>query len=155
MAANIGNYLLLIIIGAFGLYYFLDVRSLPNPQERVIVEILFWVLVVLLAIEASRTTYKLWKENKNENNKQSIKSILKGWILNKPVMLFVGLSLYILLLPIIGFFVTSAIFLVTYNYLLGSKKLWELTLLPIAILISVYILFVLVLDVRLPDGFLI
>lgn len=153
MAEKTGNLILILILGGFGLYYFLDVRSLPNAEERLIVENLFWFLVVLLVIEASRTIYQIWRDRKKEKKMEnSLQNLIKAWLFNKPVMLMVGLTVYIILFPLIGFFVTSFLFLVGFSFFLGSRKFWELSVIPVISLAFLYFIFVYFLEIRLPKG---
>lgn len=159
MGEKIGNLIFIFVVGAFGIYYFFDVQGLPNLQERLIIQILFWGLMILLVIEASRTIYKIRKEQEDQNeenqNRASINELLKKWLINKPVMLMAGIGSYIYLFPKVGYFITSLVFLALFNYLLGSRKIWELTFLPASVLIFIYFIFVFLLDIRLPSGILI
>lgn len=68
MGKKIGNIIILIGFFVLVLYYFLDVQILPNDEEWLIVEVLYWFIVVLLAVETSRTIYKLMCEKEKEGH---------------------------------------------------------------------------------------
>ncbi|WP_018923049.1 tripartite tricarboxylate transporter TctB family protein [Salsuginibacillus kocurii] len=151
MAEKIGNLIFLIIIFAFGLYYYMDVQSLLHFEERLIVEILFWFLMILLPLEGGRIIYKMVKESAGNF---TFKQLLHSWFMNKPALLLTGLVIYVVLIPILGFFTASLTFIVVFNILLKSTKVWEITLLPVGVLTCIYFIFVYFLNIRLPEGVL-
>lgn len=78
----------------------------------------------------------------------------------KPVlMMIVATTLYIILTPIIGYLVTTLIFMSCTSLYLGKiigKKRWKVTILiVISISVLAYVLFTFVLSVFLPQGILI
>ncbi|QQK77813.1 tripartite tricarboxylate transporter TctB family protein [Salicibibacter cibarius] len=161
MKQRIASLILLLFFLSFGLVYYLDVRTLPEFEERLIIDLLFWLLIPLLALEASKIIYGIIKNKKCEKNgnvtkgsKVGIRTLLYKLASNKQFVLVVFLVFYLLIIPYLGFFATSLIFLVTLNLYLGSAKIKEFLFIPLVTLAVSYFVFVFFLDVRLPSGFL-
>jgi putative tricarboxylic transport membrane protein len=157
MAQRIGNLLFISAVGLFGLIYFLDVQRLPEAEERTVVDILFWILLVLLAMEASRTLYLMVKDAKTKVHAVEIKKAkerIQDGLSNKSIILMIFFIIYVMLIPKVGFFVSSFLFVMLLKYYLGSRKLWELVLIPTGLLSIVYLIFVKLLLIKLPPGIL-
>ncbi|SFE54643.1 tripartite tricarboxylate transporter TctB family protein [Alteribacillus iranensis] len=153
MAHEIKNILFLLCIGTFAVVYYLDVRTLPEPEERNLVVLLLWGLGILLVIETSRSLIRGWRKRQEEHS--SFFQDMKAWVMGKQAILLFGIIAYVIFVPIVGFFVTSFVFIVLLNYLLESRKAWELTVIPVILLILIYVLFSMFLGVELPRGFLV
>ncbi|MGP4079987.1 tripartite tricarboxylate transporter TctB family protein [Pseudalkalibacillus sp. R45] len=151
MTHELKNILFLLGIGSFALFYFLDVKNLPDPQEKNLVTMLIIGLAVLLTIEASRSIYKGIRK-KNQEKMSTFKG-WRLWIKNKQIILVFSLIGYVILVPIIGFFVTTLGFVLLMNLLLENRKWWEMTVLPFVLLLIVYTMFVWLLGVDLPQGY--
>ncbi|OLO27865.1 hypothetical protein BTR23_18815 [Alkalihalophilus pseudofirmus] len=156
MAHELKNLSFLIIIATFGFLYYFDVQKLPQAEERHIVELLFYALIVLLAIEASKTIYKLVKSIKQKEGNENTFSLSRvvDFIKDKQIILLISFIGYVFLIPITGFFSASLLFVICLNLVLKNTKLWELTLLPIVLLSLIYVLFVIFLGIKLPSGIL-
>lgn len=152
MAHEIKNILFLIVIGVFCGIYYMDVRTLPQPEEKNLITFLIWGIAIFLILEVGKSIYRGMK-NKNEDNSSLLHDI-KDWIKSRQFILVISIILYVTFLPIIGFFTTSLLFVVILNYLLDSRKIWELTILPVGLLVLIYVLFVILLGINLPTGIL-
>lgn len=153
MAHEIKNILFLIAIAVFSIFYYLDVRQLPEPEERSLVVILLIGLGILLIVETGRSIVRGIKNRKDENNTSFFQDLVK-WLKGRQSLLLISMIAYVILIPIIGFYVTSFLFIVFLNYFLESRKIWELTVLPLVLLLLIYLLFNVFLGVNLPEGFL-
>lgn len=69
---------------------------------------------------------------------------------------FIGLTVvYVILIPIVGFYVTTLAFMVFGIRLLGVAKVWAYTLLPILVIGLLYYGFSMQLRIPLPSGLLV
>ncbi|WP_040978501.1 tripartite tricarboxylate transporter TctB family protein [Oceanobacillus jeddahense] len=152
MAHEIKNILFLIVIGVFCGFYYLDILSLPQPEEKNLVMFLIGGITIFLVLELGRSIYRGLK-NKYDY-KSSFLQDIKTWIKSGQFILVVSTILYVIFMPIIGFFVASLLFTVLLNYSLNSRKIWELTVLPVGLLVLIYFLFVMLLGINLPTGVL-
>ncbi len=71
-----------------------------------------------------------------------------------PMLTFVMILVYVLLLDKIGFFVTSAVFMLGFMWFMGYRKVLTMILTTVGMLGFLYLLFVHELHVSLPDGIL-
>lgn len=152
MVHEIKNILFLIAIAVFSFVYYLDVRKLPEPEEKNLVLMLLMGLGILLVVETGRSLIRGFK-NKNEGKTAFFKDFM-DWFKGKQALLLISVVVYVILTPIIGFFVTSFLLLVFLNYRLESRKIWELIVIPLVLLLLIYVLFHILLGVDLPKGFL-
>ncbi|WP_157843107.1 tripartite tricarboxylate transporter TctB family protein [Bacillus sp. FJAT-44742] len=151
MAQEIKNILFLVVIAAFGLYYYLDVQTLPEQEERQLVELVSWGLAVVLLFETTRSLIKILVLRKD--NTSFIKDI-KNWLRSRQALLVLSFIIYIIAIPQVGFFVSSILFFIGLNFLLNSRKWWEFTILPGSIMLIIYVVFIEFLGVNLPHGIL-
>ncbi len=89
------------------------------------------------------------KSSRGKNNRVK-------WIQN-PVYFFetvIGIVIYFVLLHYLGFLIPSFLFLVVMGWLLGYRKPVKLILVSIALLASIYLVFVRFLSVPVPTGIL-
>ena len=85
----------------------------------------------------------------------SIKNIF-SWEENKlPLLGYALIVVYILLIDVLGFFVSTTIFMVGYMLFLKMRKPLTLMLVTLGVDVFVYFLFVMQLKLNLPSGLLI
>ncbi|GAJ99860.1 hypothetical protein [Geomicrobium sp. JCM 19055] len=66
MAAEMKQFLFLLFVGSFTAYYYIDVQSLPEPEERVLVEVIAVGLMVLIFLRGSFSVYKMIRLRNDE-----------------------------------------------------------------------------------------
>lgn len=134
----------------FSIYCFILVgieSPAPTPTE---LGAAFWpriilVLMIILLI------YNLYSDIKN---KKSIEKIDIGGFLKSK--LFVGMILVAamtLIMPYVGFITSCFLFLVSYGFLLGERKIVKLIIFSIIITFVLYFVFQGMLDIRLERGY--
>ncbi len=151
MAMELKNLLFLGLVAAFGILYYFDVQTLPQAEERHLVVLVFWGLMILVGIEVIKSVVRMVKDKGREG---SFSQDMITWVKSKQAILVFAFLLYIASIPMVGFFVSSLLFILLLNYLLRSRSVWELFILPVILLAFVYIVFVQLLGVKLPSGFL-
>lgn len=161
MKKQITDMMVLVIIGGFSMAYFNDISRLAQ-REKLVVQGLMAVVLVLWVVQAVRLFIEIRKtvsdkkspqsqqnkETKQIHNQQTMKELMA----NKQVLLIILAAIYMIVFPFIGFFVTSFIFVMAVNLLMGTKSKLQLFAIPTGLLIFVYILFILIFKVRLPAG---
>lgn len=138
--------------------YFFDVQALKNPQDRLLINPIFWIMVFLYPII-------LWNEWRNwkSRTKLDFKSADKGAEpdeynvkLTKKVALFMlSVALYLATVNFVGFVVMTLMFIPLLMYILGTKSVKLLILIPILATFVLYMLFGFLLGIPLPVGILI
>ncbi|MBV1757642.1 MAG: tripartite tricarboxylate transporter TctB family protein [Dethiosulfatibacter sp.] len=72
--------------------------------------------------------------------------------LKYPLICIIFMTAYVILIPTIGFFVSSMVFLFAFIYYLGYRKPFKILAIIIGMEVFIYYLFVVVLNTRLPKG---
>lgn len=146
------NYLFAVLAFVFTVVYWVSASSLPK-NSIVFPRALTWVLVPLFLwnlVESVRGFRRTLASDQPEGEKWDC-----SLHLTSPKLVVTGITLlYIILMPIIGFAVTTAAYLAGLACYLGVRRLWPLCLFTVVYMAIVYGLFVMWLRIRLPDGIL-
>ena len=139
-----------LTIGLFILeaFYFLLIKQLPPKAARYpyFVLGLMVFLTLLLAINTFLIKPKNTEENKEEDQ-------FKGNLYGQFFLVIALSAVYVILIDIIGFFVTTAIYLFVTMLALKSNIKWSI-IVSILFPIFLYLIFVSFLKVPVPRGFL-
>ena len=139
-----------LTIGLFILeaFYFILIKQLPPKAARYpyFVLGLMVFLTLLLAINTFLIKPKNTEENKEEDQ-------FKGNLYGQFFLVIVLSAVYVILIDIIGFFVTTAIYLFVTMLALKSNIKWSIVV-SILFPIFLYLIFVSFLKVPVPRGFL-
>ncbi|GAA0355700.1 tripartite tricarboxylate transporter TctB family protein [Bacillus horti] len=138
--------------------YFIDVQSLPNVRDKVLISPIFWIMLVFYPIILWQE-WRTWKakeraqQNKATNTKEEPEADEVEGKLSKKIVLFMGsIALYLALITSIGFVILTPVFLFALMYILGTRS-WKV-LLSVSLITTVllYIFFVIWLGIPLPQG---
>lgn len=132
----------------------LNTSHLPGDARvyPLFVIVLLIFLSILLIMDGIRKTKK---ENNNEQvNYSDDEEKLELKTLKMPFIIFASTALYVILMPIIGFFVTTSFLLVSILIILRNKSVLSYIGVVLITNVFIYILFVQMLQVRLPQGIL-
>ena len=139
-----------LTIGLFILeaFYFILIKQLPAKAARYpyFVLGLMVFLTLLLAINTFLIKPKNAEEDKGEDQ-------FKGNLSGQFFLIMALSAVYVILIDIIGFFVTTAIYLFVTMVILKSNIKWNIVV-SIVFPIFLYLVFVLFLKVPVPRGFL-
>ena len=139
-----------LTIGLFILeaFYFILIKQLPPKAARYpyFVLGLMVFLTLLLAINTFLIKPKNTEENKEEDQ-------FKGNLYGQFFLVIALSAVYVILIDIIGFFVTTAIYLFVTMLALKSNIKWSIVV-SIVFSIFLYLVFVSFLKVPVPRGFL-
>ena len=140
-----------LTIGLFILevFYFVLIKQLPPKAARYpyFVLGLMVFLTLLLAINTFIIKPKNIEEDKEEEDK------FKGNLYGQFFFVIALSAVYVILIDIIGFFVTTAIYLFVTMVILKSNIKWSIVV-SIVFSIFLYLVFVSFLKVPVPRGFL-
>ncbi|SDJ26930.1 hypothetical protein [Natribacillus halophilus] len=106
MAYETKNIIFLSLIAAFAVYYFIDVQSLPEAEERRLVEVIVAGLFIVIAFQLFKSIRMLIKQQNDESS--FLKDIIE-WLKSKQALLVGTFTIYIIAIPLLGFFFTSII----------------------------------------------
>ena len=138
-----------LTIGLFILeaFYFILIKQLPAKAARYPYFVLG--LMVFLTLLLAINTFLIKPKNTEDKEEDQFKGNLYGQF-----FLIMALSaVYVILIDIIGFFVTTAIYLFVTMIVLKSNIKWNIVV-SIVFPIFLYLVFVLFLKVPVPRGFL-
>lgn len=156
MATHFASFAILIITWVAGIAYYLDVRMLAR-QDKLVVELLLLFLAVLLVLRTISTVRDFIKFRAEEHaaEKKSLSEFFVEIFRSKRAVFLAVTAPYVALFPQLGFFVSSFIYVLIANILLGTRGKTKLILIPLCLVVATYLLFVLALGIRLPRGILI
>ena len=135
-----------LVVSAVGLWAIFQTFSMPADTQpyTLCVTIVFTALGLLLT---GRSIY--YRKTPSHDS-----TVVHAKTFVNPLIAFIMILAYTLLLDKIGFFVTSAIFMVVMSLWMGYRKFHFIALTVVGLLGFIYWLFVIQLSVVLPGGIL-
>ena len=139
-----------LTIGLFILeaFYFLLIKQLPPKAARYPYFVL--VLMVFLTLLLAINTFIIKPKNSEEDKEEDQ---FKGNLYGQFFLIMALSAVYVILIDIIGFFVTTAIYLFVTMVTLKSNIKWSIVV-SILFPVFLYLIFVSFLKVPVPKGFL-
>ena len=139
-----------LTIGLFILeaFYFFLIKQLPEKAARYPLFVLG--LMVFLTLLLAINTFIIKPKNSEEDKEEDQ---FKGNLYGQFFLIMALSAVYVILIDIIGFFVTTAIYLFVTMVILKSNIKWNIVV-SIVFPIFLYLVFVLFLKVPVPRGFL-
>ena len=139
-----------LTIGLFILeaFYFLLIKQLPPKAARYPYFVLG--LMVFLTLLLAINTFLIKPKNSEEDKEEDQ---FKGNLYGQFFLIMALSAVYVILIDIIGFFVTTAIYLFVTMVVLKSNIKWSIVV-SIVFPIFLYLVFVSFLKVPVPKGFL-
>ncbi len=132
--------IIFIVISALMIY---EARTFPKRASFAGGYVIFLALLLIIF----SVLILISKEKKTE--KLEIKKF------SKFLFLVISTGLYIFLIPYVGFFTVSFVYMITVMRYLGVKSVLPLVLSPLITLGFIYYIFVIFLTIPIPQGFLI
>lgn len=134
-----------IVIIAISMGYPPSNHGVPGPG---MFPILIASLILVSSLTLALLTLRMPKEKDTEIDLKS-KNVLNVYIT------MVGLIVYAVLLPMVGFIVTTSIMLTLYIKWFGKRPWWKCILISVLFTLGIFLLFGSVLNVPMRYGFLI
>jgi hypothetical protein len=152
MPQVIGRVVFLVFIWLFALRYYVECIGLPKFSEKLTITITFWIFTILLSGELVRIVRRIRKGEKLGGWFDL--SFVKGFLRDKKVHLLLAIIGYIVLIPLIGFFTASFLSFCLFCFLLGSRSPFKIAAQGLIITAIAFVIFVMLLQLSLPKGFL-
>ncbi|MGB9845852.1 MAG: hypothetical protein ACPLF9_08855, partial [Methanothermobacter tenebrarum] len=122
-----GRLIFILFIWFFSLRYYWECLNLRQPSEKLTIVAAFWALTILAAWEVGHLLKKILKE-RNLLTLVSTKSLSKI-LRDKRIWLVGAVILYVIFIPIAGFYLTSFVAFCVFSFILGSRS-------PVKIIVS-------------------
>ena len=140
------------------LYIFLDSQKL-SFKNSIYVTVMFVIFMTMTVWEVFAEMRAVQKEKKEslpvkEESSEGTKEAKEPFYKNKKLILLAAMILFILLMSIFGFFVAALITYIFLTFLLGTRNLVQLFVIPVITLALIYVIFVMLFNIRLPQGIL-
>lgn len=145
-----GRSLLVGFIWVLGLLYFLEVRRYTEPSETMTITAVFWCFTLLAGIELVR----LFRSHRGRADKAAGGAGFSSILRDKRTHLALLIILYLVLIPLLGFYAASFLSFAAFGYALGARKLAHIVLPNLLVLVFIYIVFTVLLKIMLPSGLL-
>lgn len=152
MSRCVGRTILTLLVWLFSLRYYCECLHLDKSAEKLTVSIAFWVLTALALAELGSLARTIFQE-KNRRfflNKDLASKIIK----DKRTWLITAVILYIIFIPIVGFYLSSFISFCIFSIILGSRNPVKIILSGIIVMAFIYGIFTSLLQISLPKGIL-
>lgn len=137
-----------------GMVMLFSISDLPD-LSAIFPNAVAWALIAIGAVEivrhyiVGRRAHKELPEAADDDTVDDAKGQVK------PVLIFLAATLaYVALIPVIGFYVMTIVFLVGLMVALGIRTPWLFLGVPVALTAIIYLTFTLQLSVPLPEGIL-
>lgn len=148
-----------IALMVVGIAFFIGSFTLPrydNPVNNIHVFPLF--ASTMLMIFSVYNIYAGIKKSKELNAKiaagEDVVPEISWQKLKYPMTAIFFILIYVICVALLGFFVSSFVFMIAFGYWLGYKKVWVLALTAFGMELFIWVLFVHFLYTRLPNGIL-
>lgn len=141
----------MVLISAWLVYATYDYPSGSVQFPRFLM-LLQGAFSLLLLVRALRLPNEAASPSAGRSDQEARQDRTKIWV---PIQVFVGVSAYILAIEHLGYFVASALFLCASMGFFGRNKASTMLGVTVACLLIIYILFGVLIGIRLPAGLLI
>lgn len=140
---------LLVIMLFFATFFVLNLQN--NERVRLYPSIVCGVGFALTAIKMAITIY----EEKKQRAIETSKPLTKKQLLSLLITLAASTA-YVILIPILGYFVSTFLFVVLFSYWhTSTKPKWQYLVVGLVVDAVIFVAFKLFLNLPLPKGFLI
>lgn len=147
--------ILSIIIMLISVYVYFTGREFTKGAEvfPIFLSGAIFLLSTILLIKSVVNLQRQSVQTAEETGHEGEEKTLKGKLL--PYIVFLMIVVYVLLIPVIGFFTISTLFIIAILILLGVRKVLYYILTLLILIGGIYFLFVVQLKIPIPRGFLI
>lgn len=140
---------MMIIISALLVYgsFNYPPQSAQFPRFLMVLQLVFSVMLLIRAL-------RLPASNAGQSINSHSEADTAGAKLWVPLQIFLSVSAYILAIEYIGYFVSTALFLCGSMAFFGRNRLMTMLSVTAACLLIIYLLFVVLIGIRMPAGLL-
>ena len=152
MSKSLGRAVFVGLIWVFALRYYLECLGLSQRSEKLTINLAFWLMTVFTIWEMVGVVKSTLRE-KRENGLFT-DSLFRKTIRDNRTQLILAVVLYIILIPLVGFYATSFVAFCAFSFILGSRNPLRMVLGGGFMMILIYGIFTVLLQLRLPAGLL-
>ena len=150
MNRRIGQTVFVALMWIYGLVYYLEVRRLDDPSEKMTIMVVFWIFTLFAAQEFY---FVLRRLAAGLQAGQRIAPLSLSRSLSDPrLRLMAGIIAYLAVIPWLGFYTASAAAFVVFSLVLGTRSPWRIVLTGACVLSFIYATFSYSLRLSLPKG---
>jgi hypothetical protein len=126
---SVGRIIFVSLMWLFSLGYYLECRGLSNADEKMTISAAFWILTLFVAAEFFRLS-------------------------DRKTHLVALIILYLILIPVVGFYVISFLAFCAFSYTLGTRGFVKVIVPGIIVLGVIYMIFTRILGLALSGALL-
>ena len=138
-SVRLDTYLSIILLVA-GVLIFMEAKSFPQTPG----EFPVWISAILIGLSALLFIQSI--TNRHDDEKVDINKSA----LIKIAITAVGIGAYIILLPFLGYIITSFILVLSLSILFGYRSIKYLAMTPLAAVLLCWVVFLFILNIPLP-----
>ncbi len=143
-----GRLVFILLVWLFALRYYWECLHLNQPSEKLTVVVAFWLLTIFMAWEAGTLLRKILKER--QLSKFLTPHLLLKFFQDKRTWLGAAVILYVVFIPVMGFYLTSFIFFCVFSLILGSRSPAKIIVSGAVVMAIIYGIFSSLLQLSLP-----
>lgn len=150
MSKAMGRMIFVAFVWFFSLRYYLECMSLSGRTERLPIDIAFWLMTVFAAWEL----LGLVKNIVGKKRRQALfnRKMIHNMIGDKRSHLVVAVILYIIFIPLTGFYLTSFVAFCVFSLILGTRSPIKMIVPGAIVMAFIYGIFTSLLQLSLPSG---
>lgn len=142
----------LLFLIAISMFFF--IKAFEYGDVKLFPIITSSLVMAFSSIQLARAIKKTKEVNKKIAEDSDYIPAISWEKLKTPVVGYIMAAVYVAMIPTIGFFVSTAVFMVLFMVFLGYRKWGVILAVTVGIELAVYLLFVKELAVRIPHGIL-
>ncbi len=144
----LGRMLFILFIWLFALRYYWECLNLGERSEKLTIVVAFWILTTFTAWEVSTLVKRILKE---KNLLMSLnRTYLIKFLKDKRTWLVGAIILYVIFIPLVGFYFTSFVAFCVFSLILGSRNPIKIIFSGIVVMVLIYGIFSSLLQLSLP-----
>ncbi|MFH1757450.1 MAG: hypothetical protein ABH969_05340 [Pseudomonadota bacterium] len=150
MSKSVGRMLFIAFVWFFSLRYYLECMNLSGRTEKLTIDIAFWIMTAFAAWELFGLVKNMVQDKRAQAlfNRKKISNVIR----DKRSHLVVAVILYIIFIPLTGFYLTSFVAFCVFSLILETRSLIKMIVPGTMIMAFVYGIFTLLLQLSLPSG---
>jgi len=150
MSKSVGRMIFVAFIWFFSLRYYLECKSLTGHTEKLTIAAAFWLMTVFVAWELGGLVRNILEEKRRQAllNRKTIRKVIG----DKRSHLVVAVILYVIFIPLTGFYLTSFVAFCVFSLILGIRSPIKMIAPAAIVMVFIYGIFTSLLKLSLPAG---
>lgn len=143
-----GRILFILLLWLFALRYYWECLNLGERSEKLTIVVAFWLLTIFATWELITLVKRILKEKKLLTffNTASVIKFLR----DKRTWLAGAVILYVIFIPLVGFYLSSFVAFCIFSLILGNRNLIKIIFSGVVVMAIIYGIFSSLLQLSLP-----